>query len=678
QYARWRERNERRERFRMLDGGPGVDNDSVRRRERRQFDLLDMNFDLGPLDRIFGPGGVRLTTTGSVQITTAVKSTKTDNPALSLNSRRKTFFDFDQQIQATVAASVGDRMKFNLNYNTDATFDFDSKNLKLQYEGTEDDIVRNIEAGNVSMTTGSSLIRGSTALFGIKSTLQFGRLTATALVSQQNSETRSINTRGGVQTTAFTLKADEYDANRHYFLAQYFRDHYDEFASRLPYVGGGINITRIEVWITNKGNNYGQSRNLTAFMDLAETTRLASDHWRVNTAVTVPSNMANNLLQTIKNDYPTARFISSVSQALAPLGAFGIQGGTDYEKVESARLLSESEYTLNPTLGYISLKSQLAADEVLAVAFEYTCQGQVYQVGEFSADISDTSQSLYVKMLKSTTQNPRLPMWRLMMKNVYSLGAYQVQPDNFKLQVKYLSDTTGTEIPYLPVAGLSSTPLLQLMGLDRLDSNREGNPDGFFDFIEGYTVQTSPGKVIFPVAEPFGSNLVNRIGSQEAAAPFVYQELYDSTLVVARQFADKNKFVITGEYRASGGAQIRLDAMNVPRGSVVVTAGGVTLTDNTDYTVDYALGIVTITNQSIIDSGQDVSVTLENQSLFSTQRKTLLGLDMTYRFSKDFYLGATLMHYSEKALTEKVNIGSETVSNTIYGINFGYAAELPW
>ncbi|WP_304801515.1 cell surface protein SprA [Paramuribaculum intestinale] len=678
QYARWRERNERRQRFRMLDGGPGVDNDSVRRRERRQFDLLDMNFDLGPLDRIFGPGGVRLTTTGSVQITTAVKSTKTDNPALSLNSRRKTFFDFDQKIQATVAASVGDRMKFNLNYNTDATFDFDSKNLKLQYEGTEDDIVRNIEAGNVSMTTGSSLIRGSTALFGIKSTLQFGRLTATALVSQQNSETRSINTRGGVQTTAFSLNADEYDANRHYFLAQYFRDHYDEFASRLPYVGGGINITRIEVWITNKGNNYSQSRNLTAFMDLAETTRLASDHWTVSPSATVPSNTANNLLQTIKNDYPTARFISSVSQALAPLGVFGIQGGTDYEKVESARLLSESEYTLNPTLGYISLKSQLAADEVLAVAFEYTCQGQVYQVGEFSADISDTSQSLYVKMLKSTTQNPRLPMWRLMMKNVYSLGAYQVQPDNFKLQVKYLSDTTGIEIPYLPVAGLSSTPLLQLMGLDRLDSNREGNPDGFFDFIEGYTVQTSTGKVIFPVAEPFGSNLVERIGSQEAAAPFVYQELYDSTLVVARQFADKNKFVITGEYRASGGAQIRLDAMNVPRGSVVVTAGGVTLTENTDYTVDYALGIVTITNQSIIDSGQDVSVTLENQSLFSTQRKTLLGLDMTYRFSKDFYLGATLMHYSEKALTEKVNIGNETVSNTIYGLNFGYATELPW
>ena len=186
-------------------------------------------------------------------------------------------------------------------------------------------------------------------------------------------------------------------------------------------------------------------------MDLAETTRLASDHWTVSPSATVPSNTANNLLQTIKNDYPTARFISSVSQALAPLGVFGIQGGTDYEKVESARLLSESEYTLNPTLGYISIKSQLNADEVLGVAFQYTYNGQVYQVGEFSSDITTTSQSLYVKMLKSTTTDPKMPMWRLMMKNVYSLGAYQVQKSNFRLNIKYLSDTTGTQINYLPV-----------------------------------------------------------------------------------------------------------------------------------------------------------------------------------------------------------------------------------
>ena len=650
----------------------------ITEKEKQPFNILDMNFDLGPLEKIFGPGGVSLKTQGSVQVSMGIKSNKTDNPSLSLSARRKTYFDFDQKIQATIAASVGNRLKFNMTYNTDATFDFDSKNLKLAYEGEEDDIVKSIEAGNVSMTTGSSLIRGSTALFGIKSKLQFGKLTATALVSQQNSESKTVNTQGGAQTTQFSVNADEYDQNRHYFLAHYFRDNYDRFAARLPYVASGINITRIEVWITNKSGKYDQSRNFVGFMDLAEEGKLANTHWTSNPALPNPANASNNLLSTIKTEYPGARNISNVTQVLEPLSAYGIEGGRDYEKVESARLLSTSEYTLNASLGYISLRSALNADEVLAVAYEYTLNGQVYQVGEFSSDITTTDQALFLKMLKSTTSSPKLPMWHLMMKNVYSLGGYQIQKAKFKLNIKYLSDTTGTQINYLPVPGLNNQSLLQVMNLDRIDSNEQSNPDGFFDFIDGYTIYPSTGKVVFPVVEPFGSHLAMKIGNEALARKYVYQELYDSTLVVARQYADKNKFMLSGEYQASAGSQIRLNAMNVPRGSVVVMAGGVRLTENTDYTVDYAMGIVTITNQSIIDSGQNISVTLENQSLFSTQRKTLLGLDLQYKLNKNLNIGATILHFSEKALIEKVNIGDETVNNSMLGFNLAYNGEFMW
>ncbi|MDE6703163.1 MAG: cell surface protein SprA, partial [Muribaculaceae bacterium] len=650
----------------------------VTEKEKQPFNILDMNFALGPLEKIFGPGGVQLKTQGSVQVAMGIKSNKTDNPALPLSARRKTYFDFDQKVQATVNASVGDRMKFNMTYNTDATFDFDSKNLKLAYEGKEDDIVKSIEAGNVSLTTGSSLIRGSTALFGIKSKLQFGKLTATALVSQQNSESKSVSTRGGVQTTKFSITADQYDQNRHFFLGQFFRENYDRFASKLPYVSSGVNITRIEVWVTNKNSNFAQSRNFVAFMDLGESTNLASNHWIVNNAQANPSNGSNNLLETIKSSYPDARNINMVTQALEPLSAFGIEGGRDYEKVESARLLNSNEYTLNKTLGYISIKSALNSDEVLAVAYEYTYGGKVYQVGEFSSDITATDQSLYLKMLKGTTSTPQLPAWKLMMKNIYSVGGNQIQKSNFKMQVKYLSDTTGTEINYLPVPGLNNQSLLQVMGLDRIDNNEQSNPDGFFDFIEGYTVISQSGKIIFPVAEPFGRHLAAKINNPALAEQYVYQELYDSTLVVARQIANKNKFVLTGEYQASSGSQIRLNAMNVPRGSVIVMAGGVQLIENSDYTVDYAMGIVTITNQSIIDSGQSISVTLENQSMFSTQRKTLLGLDLQYQFNKHFNIGATLLHFSEKALTEKVNIGDEVVNNSMFGFNLSYNNDFMW
>ena len=653
-------------------------NADLAQEKKDPFNFLDMSFGLGPLEKVFGPGGVQLKTQGSVQLTMGMKINKTDNPAISASARRSSYFDFDEKIQATINASVGSKMKFNMNYNTDATFEFDSQNLKLQYEGEEDEIIKSIEAGNVSMTTGSSLIRGSTALFCVKTTMQFGKLTATALVAQQNSESQTVSTKGGAQTSEFSINADEYDANRHFFLSQFFYDNYDTFYATLPLVNSGINITRIEVWVTNKRQDYDESRNIVAFMDIGENQRLASTHWTTDQTLNNPSNNSNNLLTEIRNEYPNARYINQVTTALQPLSAYGIEGGRDYEKVESARLLSSSEYTLNSSLGYISLRSALSSDEVLAVAYEYTYNGTTYQVGEFSADITSTEQSLYVKMLKGSTVSPYLPAWKLMMKNVYSLGAYQVQKENFRLNVKYLSDTTGTEISYIPDGAINGTPLIQVLNVDRLDSNNQTSPDGRYDFIEGYTILASTGKVIFPVTEPFGRHLRKKIGNDAIADRYVYQELYDSTQTVAKQLSDKNKFTLSGEYQASSGSQINLNAMNVPQGSVVVTAGGVTLTENSDYIVDYNMGIVTIINQSILDAGTSISVSLENQSTFSTQRKTLLGLDLNYQFTPDFNLGATIMHYSEKPLTEKVSVGNEVVKNTIWGMNFSYKTEFMW
>lgn len=651
--------------------------ENVANASKSEFNFLDMKFGLGPLDKVFGPGGLQLKTQGSVELNLGMKHNKIDNPALALSARSKAYFDFDEKIQVSVNAKVGSRLSFNMNYNTDATFDFDAQSLKLQYEGEEDDIIKNIEAGNVSMTTGSSLIRGSTALFGVKGTFQFGKLTATALVSQQQSETQTVSSKGGAQTTNFEITADAYDENRHFFLAHYFRDHYDEFASKLPYITSGITINRIEVWVTNKKASYDQARNIVAFMDLAEHDRIYNSHWRANYTV-LPANSANTLYDEINTSYAGARNINAVTQTLDPLEAYGIEGGQDYVKIESARKLESSEYTLNSQLGYISLKAMLNADEALAVAYEYSYNGQVYQVGEFATDITDTDQTLFLKMLKGSTVSPTTPMWHLMMKNVYSLNAYQVEKDNFRLQIKYMSDTTGVYMNYIPVGRISEKTLLQVMNLDRLDANQQANPDGIFDYINGYTVLPSQGRVIFPVVEPFGSHLRKQIGDDALADKYVYQELYDSTLTVARQFSDKNKFIMDGEYKASSGAEIRLNAMNVARGSVVVTAGGMTLTENSDYMVDYTMGIVTILNQSIIDAGTPISVSLENQSTFSMQRKTMVGLDLNYAFTKNFNLGATVMHLSEKPLTEKVNMGDEVLNNTIWGMNLSYNTNFLW
>ncbi len=638
----------------------------------KKFNITDMQFDLGPAERIFGKGGVRVKTQGTAQLTIGLKSNKTDNPSLPVRARKRTTFDFDENVQLNVKASVGSKVNFGMNYNTETSFDFDSKQLKLGYTGDEDEIIKSIEAGNVSMTTSNSLINGGAALFGMKADLQFGKLRINALLAQQESESKTVNSKGGVQTKPFEITVDSYDENRHFFLSQYFRDHYDQSMAKLPRINSVVSINRIEVWITNKQANYDQSRNIVAFSDLAENRHISNPQFAPQGTSELPLNESNNLYKTIINSYPDARVISKVTQAFTGF----IEGGRDYEKIESARLLNESEYTLNRQLGYISLNTKLQPDDILAVAFEYTSGGKTYQVGEFSSDSKEnTSNCLYLKLLKGTNMSPKMPFWDLMMKNIYSLDAYSVQKEKFRLNILYQSDTTGTAVNYLSEGNIKDEILLRVMNLDRLNSQNEAHADGFFDFIEGLTIQADKGKVIFPVVEPFGSYLRKKIGNDIIADKYVFQELYDSTLTYARQIAEKNKFILQGEYKASSGAEIQLEATNVARGSVKVTAGGAVLTENVDYSVDYASGIVTILNENIIASGTPVSVTLENRSTFNMQRKTMMGLDLNYHFNPNFNVGATIMHMSEMPLTTKTVMGNESVKNTLWGVNASYKGE---
>lgn len=641
----------------------------------KKFNLADMQFNIGAAERIFGPGGVRVKTQGSAEVTIGLKQNKTKNPSLPVRARNRTFFNFDESVQLNVQASVGSKVDFNMNYNTETSFDFDSKKLKLAYTGEEDEIIKSLEAGNVSMNTSNSLINGGAALFGMKADLQFGKLRVNALFAQQESESKTVSSKGGVQTKPYELTIDQYDENRHFFLSYYFRNGYDKGVANLPTIVSGIKISRIEVWVTNKRSSYDQARNIVAFSDLAEHDHISNPGFvTANPVSDIPFNNTNNLYNTINTQYTGARDISKVNQAIGSV----LSNGIDYEKVESARLLDPSEYTLNAQLGYISLKTQLQADEVLGVAYNYTySDGQTYQVGEFSTDNpSSTASSLYVKLLKGTSMSPNMPFWDLMMKNVYSLGAYSVQKEKFKMEILYQSDTTGTYINYLPEG--NKTILLRMLNLDNLDANNERHPDGIFDFIDGATILSENGKVIFPCVEPFGSYLRDKINNKVIADKFVFQELYDSTLTVARQIAEKNKFLLRGEYKASSGAEIQLGASNVARGSVKVTAGGAILTENVDYSVDYTSGVVTILNESVIASGTPVSVSLENQTAMNMQRKTMMGLDLNYHFTPNFVLGATVMHMSEMPLTTKTLLGDEAIKNTLWGVNMSYKGESQW
>lgn len=668
EYNSWTEMNERSAFFRKK-------NDEIyQTKGKEKFDFSDMHFDLGPAEKIFGPGGIRVRTQGSAELKLGMNKKSIDNPSLPIRNRKTTMMNFDEKINLNVNGKVGDKVNMNLNYNTDATLDYDAQNMKLKYDGKEDEIIKLVEAGNVSFPSNSSLIKGASSLFGVRTDMQFGKLKLQMVASQKKSASKSVSSRGGVQLTPFEINVADYEENRHFFLSRYFRNHYDEWMQKLPNLVTGITINRVEIWVTNKSGTTANTRNIVALTDLGEASKISNPMWTATGEV--PSNRANTEYQAMTTQYVAAR---DIDQAAATLEGAGLVGGADFEKLESARLLSSSEYTVNTTLGYVSLKTGIQTDQVLAVAYEYTSGGVTYQVGEFASDITDTKQALFVKALKNTSCNPQQGNWDLMMKNVYYLAS-NIEKEKFRLDVKYQSDTTGVYLSYIPEQRVKNTPIIRVLGADRLDNNNKAHSNGYYDYVEGYTV--SNGRVFIPKVEPFGSYmrdyLVKNGVAADAAEKYAFTELYDSTKTVAKQIAEKNKYQMVGQFKGSSANVISLDAYNVPQGSVVVTAGGVTLTEGTDYSVDYNAGEVTILNQSIIDAGTSVNVSLESNTDYGQTRKTMFGVNWEYDFSKNFQMSGTLQHLSEQALTTKVSMGSEPLKNTLWGVNLNWKKESQW
>lgn len=632
-------------------------------------------------EQIFGSQTIDIRPQGSAEMILAGQVNKNANPLFNTRQRSQFNFNFDQKIQLNVTGNIGDKLKITTNYNTDAQFQFENQ-IKLDYTGSPDEIIQKIEAGTVSMPLNTTLITGSQALFGVKTKLKFGRLDITSILSQQRSQSKTITITNGSQQGEFRLTPADYEANKHFFLSQYFRNNYDKALANIPIISSNINITKIEVWTTNRTNVTTDSRDILAFLDLGENkpnnALIQGGGSALPAAFKGPGfpQQSNSLLNNLP---PDARSTNSNSVAQY----FQTTGATDnYSKLTYARKLTDKEYTLHSQLGYISLNYPLNNDEVLAVAYQYTVNGVQYQVGEFSSDVAvdpNTPKVLFVKLLKNELLKTNLPTWKLMMKNIYSLGAFQIAPTNFKMTVTRLDDKSGIEKTVMEEGQNTKGKLwLQLTGLDNLNQQSDKQPDGYFDFLEGITIDSQNGRVVFPVLEPFGSDLAKKFtaGEGDLAKRYVYQPLYDSTKTIAQQyFPALNRYVIKGTYTSTGGSEYQLNAVNIPQGSVNVTAGQVKLTEGTDYTVDYNAGRIRILNQALLSSGQPISVKLENNELFGVQQKSLYGSRFDYHVNDKLSLGATLMHLTEQPITQNETAGEESISNTIWGFDANYSSD---
>jgi len=690
----------------------------------------------GLFESIFGSNTIDVKPTGSVEMDLGLRYTKQDNPSFSPRNRSSLTFDFDQRISMSLMGKVGTRLEVNANYDTQSTFAFQNL-FKLAYTPSEDDIVQKVEVGNVSMPLNSTLIRGAQSLFGVKTVLQFGKTTVTGVFSEQKSQTKSIVAEGGGTVQNFDLYALDYDNDRHFFLSQFFRDKYDASLRKYPLIDSRVQVTRLEVWVTNKQNRIAASnnnlRNIIALQDLGEAQLTGVPDNQVvvisnpvgffnpDRPADSPTDNRNNKYDPATIGQAGAYLNSNIREIVTAKSGFNnanTNEGTDYSVLENARKLTTNEYTFNAQLGYISLQQRLANDEILAVAYEYTIGGQVYQVGEFGSDGVDATvvtgnnnanqaiitQSLVLKMLKSNLTNVQNPVWNLMMKNVYQIPqAYQIKQDDFRLNilytdpspVNYITPVPGSTFPANPTADnrVDQTPLLNVFNLDRLNYNNDpqAGGDGFFDYIPGITVDVQNGRIIFTTKEPFGELLFRKLqntGSVENyddpnsynanQQKYVFRNMYRNTQSGALQDSDKNKFLLRGKYKSSGSNGIPIGAFNVPQGSVVVMAAGRRLVEGIDYSVDYQLGRVQILDPSLQASNTPIEVSLENNSIFGQQTRRFMGFNVEHKISENFVVGGTYLKMTERPFTQKSSYGQESVNNTIFGFNGNYATEVPF
>jgi len=633
-------------------------------------------------NRLFGNGKINITPQGNVDLTAGYQGQNIQNPTLPEKARKNGGFDFDMNAQVNVNADIGGKLKFPINYNTLANFGQENQ-LKLDYTGTSDEIIKRFEMGNVSFPSRSTLIPGAQQLFGIKTQLQFGKLYLTTVFANQKSQRQSANLQGGAASQLFEIKADEYEENRHFLMAQYFRANYNKVMSNLPQPITDVQILRMQVWVTNRNGLTTETRDVVGLADLGED-NLPNPG--------IPSNATNPLYGAIIAN-PASRNPSTVFNTLtgAPYNLKPVQ---DFEKT-FAHKLDSTQYTWNSKVGFISLSQPLQTDDVLAVAYQYSFRGKIYQVGEFSEDLPpDTSSGnqkiLFLKLLKATSQRPNLPIWDLMLKNVYAVGYGALTPQDFKLDVLYQEPGLGWK-RYVPFGDKNQgSPIISLINLDRLNNQGDPQPDGVFDYVEGYTVYSQYSRVMFPVLEPFGRDLAKGIynnPNNPNIKDSLYYALYDSIKAVAQQYPNLNRFVLKGSAKISGSSDISI-GYNIPRGSVTVTAGGRVLLEGVDYDINYDLGTIKVINTAIINSGLPVQVQYENNASFGLIQKGYMGIRWDYMAKntprQQLSFGGTIVRLSERPFFSKVsydnaNAGgtNEPIRNTMYGLDVNWRKDIP-
>jgi cell surface protein SprA len=587
-----------------------------------------------PIFSIFGAPTVSINVNASVNVSAGWQWDNNNLTSINALGSTQSAPFFNQNITVSASGKVGDKLKLSADFDNGRSFDFDNQ-LKINFGGgpeSDDDIIQGVEAGNVQLSTPSTLIGGSQALFGVKSTFKFGPLLLTTIASQKRGERKTVTVSGGSVKNTISIKPYEY-AQNHFWLDTAYKRFYDIYYSN-PVPAATVEmepygIQDIEVYEQVKDGSIPAQFQAIAYADL-------------------PPRPETGYSEALRV-YPTTPPAGSVQ-----LGSFrklDLGNGFEYDR----------------QLGTITIKS-LQQDKLYAVAYR-TKGGQQY--GELSNTRGDLAKRAILKLIYMNNMQPSFTtLWARQMKNIYPLnGVRNVDLENSRINITFGVPPDTSEV--LKISG--SPRLVKILGVDRFNSANEAQPDGEFDIRSPYFFDQAHGEIIFPSTEPFRKLIRKELTVN--AEDYVLDAIYDNTREDARRDTKASKYTIGGEIAGAGGSKISLGVIGLAPGSVKVTSNGELLVENQDYRVDQTFGEVTLISPKANSPTGNIVVEYEQNDFFTTAVKTLLGLradyDLFHKRNLTSKLGMTFMRYSQSIQTDKVQIysGDEPTTNTMLGFD---------
>ncbi len=606
---------------------------------------------------IFGKPEVNLRVNGSANMNVGASIQNVEDPNIPEDLQKRVDPLFNQNLQLNIQGSIGDKLTIATDWDTERTFDFQNR-LKIAYTGYEDEIIKNIELGNVSMETGNSLVKGGGALFGIKAIAEVGDLRVTSVVSQQKGESKTQTFTGGSQEFEFSLRPTDYENDQHFFLDFYNRQQYQSnMLDFLPNIGTAYLISELNVWIEDAtGSTDAGAVRAYAFVDLGVVEN-------PDGTFGLPS-MENDRLDDQKLE--ARRNNNSVQ--IDDLNTKGsVQPNTFYKK-----LIFGEDYTYNAALGIISLNRRVGNNATLAVSYSYTSpiDGSTIEIG----DLNSQTGFSYFKLLRPRNLTPDDFSWELTLRNVYSLGITNVARDGLTLDLEITRDNQSVD----RIPG-RATPLLVDLGLDLQNSEQALQSDNQIDF-DGTRFDPITGKIFFPYLEPFGDRIEDLVtGLMTDESELIFDSLYTSKKEISSESTQNRFYELSGVSKGGVSSSFFIGgAGGLVEGSVKVFANGAELIEGIDYEVDYSFGSVTILNDKFLAPGQNITIEFENNQLFSIGQKNFTGIRAEYLLSNDVSLGSTVFRLNEQPLSDKIRIGNEPINNTVLGFDAKAKFDTPW